>query len=236
MTTTEFSNEFDILLNSYSTNGAFGVNNSNQEITLDEYEKSVFLTKAQEEIVQSLYTGSGVGSSFEDSEKLRRELESLVKATTLTKIDKPNPTGAFDDKSTFYSFLEEEYNSVWFIIYEHAIINNTKVKVTPIRHNEWSIVKDNPFKKPNKKRVVRIDSGSNIIELISENPISEYHVKYLSKPSPIILINLPKDLTINGDSEVTECKLNTALHRPILDRAVQLAATRIKAQANNNNV
>jgi hypothetical protein len=37
MTTTEFSNEFDILYNSITSNMAPG---------LDEYEKSVFLTRA----------------------------------------------------------------------------------------------------------------------------------------------------------------------------------------------
>ena len=49
MTTEEFSNEFDTLLNSYGENPS--------TIELDEYEKSVFLTKAQEEIVIDLYSG-----------------------------------------------------------------------------------------------------------------------------------------------------------------------------------
>ena len=39
----EFSNEFDVLYNSITSNQAPG---------LDEYEKSVFLTKAQSEIIR----------------------------------------------------------------------------------------------------------------------------------------------------------------------------------------
>nr|DAU83982.1 MAG TPA: hypothetical protein [Crassvirales sp.] len=39
MNTTEFSNEFDVLLSSFTTGNS---------IVLDEYEKSVFLTQAQE--------------------------------------------------------------------------------------------------------------------------------------------------------------------------------------------
>ena len=40
MTTEEFSNEFDVLLNSYSSGG----------VEFNEYEKSIFLTKAQEDL------------------------------------------------------------------------------------------------------------------------------------------------------------------------------------------
>ena len=44
MSVEEFSNEFDTLLNSYSTAPPYGDENK-LDITLDEYEKSVFLTK-----------------------------------------------------------------------------------------------------------------------------------------------------------------------------------------------
>ena len=42
MTNEEFNNEFDVLYNNITSNQAPG---------LDEYEKSVFLTKAQDDIV-----------------------------------------------------------------------------------------------------------------------------------------------------------------------------------------
>ena len=48
MTNKEFSYEFDILYNNIMSNQAPG---------LDDYEKSVFLTKAQENIVLELYSG-----------------------------------------------------------------------------------------------------------------------------------------------------------------------------------
>lgn len=46
MTNEEFSNEFDVLYNNITSNQAPG---------LDEYEKSVFLTKAQDEIVKAYF-------------------------------------------------------------------------------------------------------------------------------------------------------------------------------------
>ena len=55
MTTEEFSNEFDTLLNSYST-----TEEPTNTIELDEYEKSVFLTKAQEDVVIDMYNGKNI--------------------------------------------------------------------------------------------------------------------------------------------------------------------------------
>jgi hypothetical protein len=68
MTTQEFSNAFDTLLNSYDTQSQFGEQASKREIVLDEYEKSLYLTKAQEEIIKDLYSGKYSGDSFESSE------------------------------------------------------------------------------------------------------------------------------------------------------------------------
>ena len=47
MTIKEFSDEFDILYNNI---------NSNQAPGLNDYEKSIFLTKAQEELILSYYS------------------------------------------------------------------------------------------------------------------------------------------------------------------------------------
>lgn len=57
MTIQEFSNAFDTLLNSYDTQSQFGEQASKREIVLDEYEKSFYLTKAQEEVVVNFYNG-----------------------------------------------------------------------------------------------------------------------------------------------------------------------------------
>ena len=73
MTCTEFSNEFDILLNSYSDNPS--------DIKIDEYEKSIYLTQAQEEIIKNLYSGTNkYMEGFEATEKLRRYLDTLNKS------------------------------------------------------------------------------------------------------------------------------------------------------------
>ena len=80
MTNEEFSNEFDVLANSNSIVKPFGLTDTPLEF--NEYEKSVFLTKAQETIVRALYSGNLTGKSFEETEELRKYLNTLVKTKT----------------------------------------------------------------------------------------------------------------------------------------------------------
>jgi hypothetical protein len=63
-----------------------------------------------------------------------------------------------------------------------------------------------------------------MIELVSKYPITSYTVRYLSKPTPIILIDLLDDnLSIENITAPTECKLDKSLHRSILSSAVSIA-------------
>ena len=67
---------------------------------------------------------------------------------------------------------------------------------------------------------MRLDLTGNVVELISKYTISNYTLRYISKPEPIILTNLPNNLTINNVGTKNECKLNPVIHRMILEKAV----------------
>ena len=231
MTIEEFSNEFDVLFNSYAISNPYGIG---QNITqLDEYEKSVLLTKAQEDIVRDLYNGKLTGDGFESTEEQRRNLDYLVKTLELNPIDTDKPK--MSENSKFFQLVSD----VWFITYESAMLsddnlkckNDIRVDVVPIRQDEYNIVKDNPFRGASKNRVLRIDTGSSIVELISKYNIQSYFIKYLSKPKPIILEDITDDnLSIDNEKEKMDCELNTALHRTILERAVALAIKRLPSK------
>ena len=231
MTTEEFSNEFDVLLNSYSNVESFGKAPNITE--LDEYEKSVFLTKAQESIVKDLYNGRLTGEGFESTEEQRRYLDALVSTLELTSKNLTIPQ--MESNSKFFSLPPE----VWYITYESALLsdetlgckNNTVVEVVPVRQDEYNRIKKNPFRGPSDRRVIRIDTGASTVELISKYNIESYFIKYLSKPKPIILEDITSDnLSIDNEREKMECSLNTALHRPILERAVALAIKRLPSK------
>lgn len=225
MSTSEFSIEFDVLYNNITNNLAPG---------LSEYEKSVFLTKAQEELVISFYTGSNsVSKSFEKNEEVKRYLSPLIKSDSITASG--DDYMGVSDTPSFFNLPDD----VWFILYESAEIAETSCEkqvltVTPISLDEYHKIKKNPFRGSNGRRILRIETGCNVVELTSKN-IDYYNIKYLKKPKPIILETLPDNLKIDSIAVKTECELNSALHRTILERAVQLAIQSITTAGENKN-
>lgn len=217
MTLGEFSSEFDILYNNISSNIAPG---------LTEYEKSVFLTQAQEQLIIEIYSGQYKGESFESSEEVRAYLKGLIQTTQKTKIDKF--ISELPDNYSHYK-VELDAQNFWFVIFEAATlsgggpcVDGKKVIVKPIAYDTYWSISRNPFKGPNNNRVLRINRSKNLIELISSQAIKEYILKYLSRPNPIILTDIT-GMSINDKNTVTPCELPNVLHRPILVRAVQLA-------------
>lgn len=216
MTTQEFSTEFDILYNNISANTAApGVN---------EYEKSVFLTQAQEALVLSIYNGQFNEDSFESTEEVSDYINTLVRQSKITDTIKGN---GISENSVFYKLPTD----LWFITYESVILrdeslgckNGQEVIVKPVTQDRYYSISKNPFRRANDRRVLRL-LYEDKVELISKYKIESYLVRYLSKPEPIILEDLSSyGVTINGKTEITECKLNPVVHRLILNKAVQLA-------------
>lgn len=97
MNTLEFSNQFDLLVSSYRRFRDFDNKEPLDTLEFDEYEKSLFLTKAQEQLVVSLYDGKNPeGESFESIEELRRYLAPLIKEAELHPMDKePGADGGY---------------------------------------------------------------------------------------------------------------------------------------------
>lgn len=224
MTTEEFSNEFDTLLNNYSTIETFGKTPNTME--LDEYEKSVLLTKAQEEIVIGMYNGKNpFGDSFERTEEIRRYLSDLIK--TYTTADKKVGYIGLSKSSIFF----ELPNDLWFITYESVnlkdnklgCMSNENIPVIPITQDEYHRIRKNPFRGTNERRVLRLDLNGKVVEILSKYNVESYLVRYLSRPAPIILTDLTDTLSINDISVKTECELNPVIHRAILEKAVKLA-------------
>lgn len=218
MTNKEFSDGFSTLLNS------FGIT---PNITLDEYEKSTFLTNAQEELIIDIYSGRNIiyGKSFEQTEEIRRYLSNLVETyETSTKVT--GKLGLSQD-SVFFEIPQD----TWFITYEVAFLKDSRLgcwdgieaSVVPLPQDDLYRAKDNPFRGPSKDRVLRLDIKSDLAELISKYNVDKYLMRYISQPTPIILEDLPDGLSINGVSTESECELNPVVHRAILERAVQLA-------------
>lgn len=236
MTTKEFSNAFDVLLHSYANESPFGSDLSASNLALDEYEKSRFLTDAQEQLVLSYYNGkNSYLESFEQTEEMRRYLGTLVRTKTLTPVENTGELVLIDENSKVFELPE----NLWFITYEQAkfaddaggCASGKTSLVVPVTQDDLSRTLENPFKGPSLRRVLRLDIEDNQIELISKYKVAKYTVRYLEYISPIILVDLDDGLSINGVTEKTECAFPVGLHRTILELAVALA----KAAYKTNN-
>ena len=221
----ELSNLFDTLLQPYITKDVSGEQNT---LAFDEYEKSIFLTKAQEQIVLELY------QKLEQSEENRKYLSNLIKTGNYVPVGEQDETLI---NNTFKSYKVEIEDSVLFMIYEQCTlsdenncINSRIVSVVPTIHDDLDKVLKNPFKSPNNRKVIRLDFD-NKIELISKYNISNYKIRYLKKPNPIILVKL-EDLNIDKKQEVSNGETNPILHERIVQRAVQLA---VQSKVKSNN-
>lgn len=248
MTIQEFSDNFDSLIRSYAIPQTDGV--GHDIWGFDEYEKSLFLTQAEEQYVLSLYNGKNPASdTFEGTEEMRRYLHNLVaEYYTETPIDKStkmnylnkNYHGMENHGSSFKSTLFSLPDDLWFITYESVatVSDPTKDKcdgkysivqdVIPVTQDEFHRIKRNPFRGPSYHRALRLDLSdtenlNSVVEIISKYNVSSYYARYIKKLEPIILVDLPEPLNINGKNKACGCMLHEATHRDILEIAVRLA-------------
>lgn len=79
MTNPEFNNEFDVLYNNITSNQAPG---------LDAYEKSIFLTKAQDEIVKAYFDprSNKVQEGFDSTEKRQIDFSMIIRSIDYSSI------------------------------------------------------------------------------------------------------------------------------------------------------
>lgn len=158
MTTQEFSNEFEVLYNNIMSNQAPG---------LDEYEKSVFLTKAQEELVRDYFNSRNVKNAqgYDDSQKRQYDFSTLlsgaelydctdnIRALSAFKLIAFNPI--FDDRSRVYLAPSD-----LFLAINESIKDSTKRRysVLPISYDEYNRLMSKPYGFPLKRQAWRIIS------------------------------------------------------------------------------
>lgn len=231
MTVDEFDIRFDILYNNLASNAAPALN---------AYEKSVFLSQAQRDIIIELYNGRSIpGISFESTEEARAYLRNLLGVKNSTK-----PVSSDDPISNWGKFKFKEYklsdtdwlNDVLFITYEEVSYSSENENeciqkalpiVTPIKQDNLHELFRNPFKRPSKNKVFRVDANKTIY-LYSSYPIDKYTIFYIGYPEPIILKGINDGtLTIDKvkctDENSSEGSCPEILHQVILERAVALA-------------
>ncbi len=227
MTTNEFEWEFDVLYNNIASNAAPGINS---------YEKSVLLTKAQDELIKNYFNpqGNKYKEGFDGSAKRQIDFSGLISVANGTLLDQQG----FDLRAKVFKIPTDV-----FLIINESIVTNTGIKqIIPIKFDEYTRLMSKPYKEPLKFQAWRLITDGDInsgvtVEIIpnSQETVKSYTLRYVRRPKPIILANLKSeygDVSINGETEISQCELNPLVHREILQRAVELAKITYLGDAN----
>lgn len=235
MTVQEFSDQFDVLYNNITSNQAPG---------LDEYEKSVFLTKAQNEIIKNYFNpkGNKYQEGFDGSPKRQVDFSKLMMVVAPTIYTEPTYP-KFDTRSVLYTMPD----NILFVLNETAInfkpsvlqptvpVAGTSrlITIVPITYEEYSRILSKPFKQPLKNQAWRLFNGGMVLSVpkfVAEiiinygTALTDYKIRYIKRPQPIVLTSLSgTNVSVEGVVDETECELDSILHPEILQRAVELA-------------
>lgn len=220
MTIIEFSNQFDILYNNITSNQAPGLN---------EYEKSVFLTKAQDEIVKNYFEASSLGNTvkkgFDDTILRQMDFSSLM--TTREYQDGIIGESTLDPRAIVYDIPEND--NVYIVINEslHLMDDNGVVKgvrqVVPLSYLEYSRLMLKPFKQPVKNQAWRLITSGKRGELnkIDNNSTVKTRVEIITTNADLnhytgnMVIDLPEK---NIDTSVEDLikDVNISINEPIV--------------------
>lgn len=223
MTKDEFSNEFDVLYNNVTSNQAPG---------LDEYEKSVFLTKAQDEILKAYFSPrtNKLQEGFDDNERRQIDFSSITTVKDVT-VPSVSSISSFDPRG----IVVDDFPTDALMILNEQLVFEDEEKITiltvvPINYTEYSRLMSKPYKRPLKRQAWRllVNDVSNKAHIITgpNSAFTKYIIRYIRRPKPIIL-DVLDDLTLGGgktfDGNDNVCELDPILHHEILQRAVELA-------------
>lgn len=142
MTVNEFSNQFDLLYNNITSNQAPGLN---------EYEKSIFLTKAQDEIVKNYFEANSQGNTikkgFDDTAIRQMDFSDLISCKDYE--DGIMGESIVDPRAIIYDIPKND--NVYIVINEslHLMGDNGIVKgirqIVPITYLDYSRLMSKPF-------------------------------------------------------------------------------------------
>lgn len=204
MNAQEFSSEFDLLYNNISSAQAPG---------LTEYEKSVFLTKAQDEIIKNYFTNVQGGNKYqqgiEDSNKRYSDFSCLI---TVASITAEAAGVGFDPRGKIFK-LSSLTRPLMITITENfktgtSANDNSLYQVIPLSFEEYMRLMSKPSTDPLKKQVWKLmgnsTSGNGTIEIVphwkdKDNTYNQLCLRYVRQPYPIILDDLSNQgLSIGG--------------------------------------
>jgi hypothetical protein len=226
MTTKEFDLEFDVLYDNVTSGKAPGLN---------AYEKSLFLTKAQDQILKNYFNplGNKYQEGYSDSVKRTVDFSNIMKSVSIS--------GRIGVDTTYKNTMIYDQPDDIFLPVSFNLRNadGKELQVRHVKEDELTRLFSKPYKEPFKGQAYKIDNSTTtktyeiIVGRAGINDDYILHVRYIRVPSPIILTDFEEYervlgiedgyLILRGLRTVSECELDPLIHDEILDRAVNLA-------------
>lgn len=226
MTTREFDLEFDVLYDNVTSGKAPGLN---------AYEKSLFLTKAQDQILKNYFNplGNKYQEGYSDSVKRTVDFSNIMKSVSIS--------GRIGVNTTYKNTMIYDQPDDIFLPVSFNLRNadGKELQVRHVKEDELTRLFSKPYKEPFKGQAYKIDNSTTtktyeiIVGRAGINDDYILHVRYIRVPSPIILTDFEEYervlgiedgyLILRGLRTVSECELDPLIHDEILDRAVNLA-------------
>lgn len=201
MTIQEFSNEFDVLYNNIMSNNAPGLN---------EYEKSVFLTKAQDEIIKAYFspTTNKSQEGFDGSAKRQIDFSKIMNTEIISKKLSPY---LFDPRAIAFQLPSELFISV----NEQLVVGNNIYQIVPLSYSEYTRLMSKPYKYPVKNQAWRLITRNPSVNAapatVTQNCLDTSLftnlltiVSNYGKPVRFIVKSVGSASTIVGDPPVVE--------------------------------
>lgn len=211
MTLTEISDTFDMRMNSFIPGS----------LVKDEYEKSVYLTRAQDVFYDSLLL------DFEDSQEIGQVLKKLVFSVDFTT----SSLNIYGGHVVTFTEIVRKILRERFVTGtgSSALYTNRELVVKEERLAEIEESLRNPFRQPDLATCLRAVEEAltfNKVQLYINLGLTfgHYYVTYAKEPEPIILEDLPDSLEVNGQNTATASLAfeDKDIHK-IIEIAVNLA-------------
>lgn len=216
MTTEEFSNSMDTMLASHSSQAVFGEQASKTEIVLDEYEKSVLLTQAQEIIVKSFFDArlNSEGAGFDDTTKRQVDFSSLIKVKELEKYT--TQTNTYDDQGILYKMpVVDGTNNIPEVLF----ILNEKLLYKHYKKGDLTWTEDMPGKvrrtgvigqvKNRSQYQIKVYLTLRITEELSERE-GTWYTKSVDEDTKTITVNVMHVILTDEEVESATITLNAS--------------------------
>jgi hypothetical protein len=219
MTYKELSDAFDVYANRHAEVKLGSL------LFFDEYEKSLFLTMAANELVKEMLP------FYERNEKIEKQLLDITKSAQVATLYSLSDDNRFKVGSLVYELPSD----VLYIVAEslRSSANAILRRIKPLKDDEAYYTLDNPFRVSTHGYAYRNDvsfvvSGTNkryaeIISDLTSTTAPEYYLKYIAMVPPFIVTDTLLDAKIGNTS--TNSNLNveaplSMLHEKILNRAI----------------